>query len=65
MGVQSLYVEGHPVWQEGDRGLTEQLADLEKRFSKTLDNRFNATLLEVYRTHLTAAMGDDGGRTEE
>lgn len=65
MGVQSLYVEGHPVWQEGDRGLAEQLADLEKRFSKTMNNRYNTTLLEVYRIHFTAAMGDDGGRTEE
>ena len=65
MGVQSLYVEGHPVWQEGDRGLTEQLADLEKRFSKTMDNRYNTTLLEVYRSYFTAAMGDDGGRAKE
>jgi hypothetical protein len=65
MGVQSLYVEGHPVWQEGDRGLTEQLVELEKRFSKTLDNRYNVSLLEIYRNQLTAAMGDNGGRAEE
>lgn len=65
MGVQSLYVEGHPVWQEGDRDLTEQLADLEKRFSKTLDNRYNLLLLDIYRNYFTAAMGDTGGRTEE
>jgi len=65
MGVQSLYVEGHPVWQEGDRGLTEQLADLEKRFSKTLDNRYNRSLFEMYRNQITVAMGDSGGRTEE
>ncbi|QOX78415.1 hypothetical protein FY034_05535 [Trichlorobacter lovleyi] len=65
MGVQSLYVEGHPVWQEGDRCLSEQLADLEKRFSKTLDNRHNAVLLDIYRNHLTTAMGENGGRTEE
>jgi len=65
MGVQSLYVEGHPVWQEGDCGLTEQLADLEKRFSKTLDNRYNRSLLEIYRNQITAAMGDNGGRPEE
>ncbi|NJD38305.1 MAG: hypothetical protein FIA89_08280 [Geobacter sp.] len=65
MGVQSLYVEGHPVHQEGDRGLEEQLVDLEKRFSKTMDNRHNLMLLEVYRGQIRAAMGDDGGRTEE
>jgi len=65
MGVQSLYVEGHPVQQEGDRGLTEQLADLEKRFSKTMDNSHNLMLLDIYRNQLRTAMGDDGGRTEE
>jgi len=65
MGVQSLYVEGHPVRQEGDRGLAEQLVDLEKRFSKTMDNRHNLTLLDIYRNQLRTAMGDDGGRTEE
>lgn len=65
MGVQSLYVEGHPVWLEGDRALPEQLADLEKRFSKTLDNRYNLILLEIYRNQLTAAMGDNGGRAED
>lgn len=65
MGVQSLYVEGHPVQQEGDRCLDEQLADLEKRFSKTMDNRHNVMLLEIYRNQIRSAMGDDGGRTEE
>jgi hypothetical protein len=65
MGVQSLYVEGHPVQQEGDRGLAEQLVDLEKRFSKTMDNRRNLILLDIYRNQITTAMGDDGGRTEE
>jgi hypothetical protein len=65
MGVQSLYVEGHPVWQEGDRGIDEQLDELDKRFSKTAGNRYNKILLEIYRNHITAAMGEDGGRTEE
>ena len=65
MGVQSLYVEGHPVRQEGDRELSEQLADLDKRFSKTRENRRNMLLQEIYRNQLTAAMGDDGGRAQE
>lgn len=65
MGVQSLYVEGHPVHQEGDRGLEEQLADLDKRFSKTMGNRYNLILLEIYRNQIRTAMGDNGGRTEE
>ena len=65
LGVQSLYVEGHPVWQEGDRTLTEQLAEVEKRFSKSMDNRYNMILFDLYCTHYKAAMGDEGGRAEE
>ncbi len=62
MGIQSLYVEGHPVWQEGDKTLDEQLADLDTRFARTRDNRQNMMLLDIYRTHITAAMEDSGGR---
>lgn len=65
MGVQSLYVEGHPVVLEGDMSLDEQLADLERRFSKTQGNPRNMLLMELYRTHLSAARGDDGGRAQE
>lgn len=65
MGVQSIYVEGHPVHQEGDKSLDEQLVDLEKRFAKTVTNRLNMTLLEIYRRHLTASMGDESGRAAE
>jgi len=65
LGVQSIYVEGHPVQQEGERSLEEQLADLERRFSKTGDNRYNQLLLDVYRKHITTMMGEDGGRTAE
>ncbi len=65
MGVQSLYVEGHPVWQEGDLNLNEQLEEMEQRFSKTRGNRYNNCLLDVYRNYITASMGDSGGRTEE
>lgn len=65
MGVQSLYVQGHPIHQEGDRSLDDQLADLERRFSKTLENRHNQMLLEIYRNHVRTVMGEDGGRAEE
>lgn len=65
MGVQSVYVEGHPVQQEGERSLEEQVADLERRFSRSGDNRYNQILLNVYRRHITTMMGDDGGRTAE
>ena len=28
LGVQSVYVEGHPVQQDGDRSLEDQLAEI-------------------------------------
>ncbi len=65
LDVQSLYVEGHPVQLDGDRSLEDQLNDLEKRFSKTVDNRYNQMLLNIYRKHITAMMGDEGGRAAE
>ncbi len=65
LDVQSVYVEGHPVNQDGDRSLAEQLADLDKRFSKTTDNRLNGVLLDIYRKHITVMMGDEGGREAE
>lgn len=65
LGVQSVYVEGHPVQQEGDRSLEEQLADLDRRFSKAAGNRYNQVLLNVYRKQITSMMGEDGGRTAE
>lgn len=65
MGVQSIYVEGHPLQQEGDKTLDECLAELDRRFSKASDNRLNQKLLDIYRNHIKSMMGDDGGRTEE
>lgn len=65
MGVQSLYVEGHPVQLEGDRSLDEQLSDLERRFCKTTGSRLNRALYDIYRRHLTASMGDDSERAAE
>lgn len=65
LGVQSVYVEGHPVQQDGDKSLNDQLIDLDRRFSKVGDNRYNRLLKDVYRRHITAMMGDDGGRAAE
>ena len=62
LGIQSIYVEGHPVWFEGDLSLDAQLEELERRFSKTMDSKLNSMLLEIYRTHITNMMGDSGGR---
>lgn len=60
MGIQSIYVEGHPVSFEGESSLEEQLQELEKRFSKTLDNQHNLLLLNIYRQQIHSAMGEQG-----
>lgn len=65
MGVQSLYVEGHPVWQEGDLDLDQRLAELDKRFSKTTENKYNLMLREIYRKQIKEMMGEQGGRAPE
>jgi len=65
LGVQSIYVEGHPVKQDGDLTPEEQLNELERRFSKTLDNRYNLMLLNIYRRQLNDMMGEKGGRPSE
>lgn len=65
MGVQSIYVEGHPVWQEGDLNADEQLAELDRRFSKTVDNKYNMMLREIYRKQINEMMGEQGGRSSE
>jgi len=58
-------VEGHPVKQDGDLTPEEQLNELERRFSKTLDNRYNLMLLNIYRRQLNDMMGEKGGRPSE
>lgn len=65
LGVQSIYVEGHPVKQDGDLTPEEQLNELERRFSKTLDNRYNLMLLNIYRRQLNDMMGEKGERPSE
>lgn len=65
LGVQSIYVEGHPVKQDGDLTPEEQLNALERRFSKTLDNRYNLMLLNIYRRQLNDMMGEKGERPSE
>lgn len=34
MDIQHVTVEGHPVFEEGEKTLEEELQDIERRFSK-------------------------------
>lgn len=65
LGIQSIYVEGHPVRQEGDLSPEEQMVALDKRFSKTLDNRYNLMLHDIYRKQINDMIGANGGRPSE
>lgn len=65
LGIQSLYVEGHPVRQEGDLSPEQQLRELDHRFAKTLDNRYNLILRDIYRKQISDMMGEQGGRPSE
>jgi hypothetical protein len=59
MDIQSVYVEGHPVWEEGDRSLDELLRELDARFSKTIHEPLNAMLYDIYKTNLINSMRSD------
>lgn len=62
LDIQSVYVEGHPVWDEGDRSLDDVLRDLDKRFEKVADDPLTTKLHDIYKAYLIKSMGDDGGR---
>lgn len=62
MDIQSVYVEGHPVWEEGERSFDELLQDLDLRFEKSRQEPLNSMLYDIYKAHLSKAMGGDGGR---
>ena len=62
MEVQSVYVEGHPVWEEGECSLDNMLRELDARFIKTLQNPLNVMLHDIYEACLIKSMGGDGER---
>lgn len=64
MGIQSLTVQGHPVWMEGDKTLEQLLQKLDHRFSHSDQDPLTSCLKNVYRRYLTSSMGEPCGRTE-
>jgi hypothetical protein len=65
LDVQTVYVEGHPVWEDGDRSLEDIIQDLDKRFEKVNGDPLTLKLYDVYKAYLIKSMGDDGGRQAE
>jgi len=62
LDIQSVYVEGHPVWEDGDTSLDDVLRDLDRRFKKVADDPLTTKLYNVYKAYLSASMGGAGGR---
>lgn len=62
MDVQSLYVEGHPVWEEGKRSLDDMLRELDQRFELSRQNSLNSILYDIYRAQLVKSMGGQVGK---
>lgn len=59
MDIQSLYVEGHPVWEEGERSFDDLLRDLDGRFEKSRNEPLNELLYRIYRAQASRSMGGD------
>ena len=60
--IQTLTVEGHPVWMDGDISLDEQLEALERRFKKVANNPLMSKLKDIYRAQILRSMGESDGR---
>jgi hypothetical protein len=65
MDVQTIHVEGHPVWEEGERSFDDLLRELDGRFSKTIQEPLNAKLYDIYKAFLIKSMGGDSDRQAE
>ncbi|KAF0217897.1 MAG: hypothetical protein FD174_3160 [Geobacteraceae bacterium] len=57
MGIQTVTVEGHPVWVEGEKSLEELLSNLDRRFKKVEGNLLMDKLKDIYRTSIVISMG--------
>lgn len=62
MDVQTIYVEGHPVWEEGESSFEDLLRELDGRFIKSLQEPLNAMLYDIYKAYLIKSMGGDSDR---
>src|ERR1700690_2664417 len=55
--VQSVYIQGHPAWEEGDKNLDDILRDLDSRFAKVRQDPLTARLHDIYADYLKRSMG--------
>jgi len=62
MGIQSLFVEGHPIALEGETTLEEMLAALDKRFIRVAGDPLMVKIKGMYVRHIQRSMGAADGR---
>ncbi|MEI6207263.1 MAG: hypothetical protein WCP20_10800 [Desulfuromonadales bacterium] len=62
MDVQSVSVQGHPVWEEGELSYEDLLRELDRRFEKTMQDPLNSILYDVHKAQLIRSMEGDSGR---
>jgi hypothetical protein len=65
LDIKSLYVEGHPVREEGDRSIEDLLRELDLRFEKVRQDPLTEKLYEIYADYLKRSMGESGERKAE
>lgn len=65
MDVHTVYVEGHPVREEGEHSCDSLLHELDGRFSKTLQEPLNVMLYTIYKAYLIKSMGGDSDQQAE
>ncbi len=58
MGVESLYVEGHPVQIEGEGSLEEMLVALDKRFNRMMGDALTLKVRDAYYKYIQKSMGE-------
>lgn len=57
MGIQHVCVEGHPVWQEGDKTADEQVAELHHRFRKVESHPLMNKVKGIFLAQILKSMG--------
>ena len=65
LDVNTVQVEGHPVWEEGECSFEDLQLELDSRFSKTLQNPLNMMLYDIYKAYLIRSMGGESDRQAE
>ena len=59
MDISAIYVEGHPLWEDGDQSLEDIMRDLEQRFSKVKQDPLMTRLFEIYTDYYKRSMGEN------